>query len=54
MQQMTPKPINSVHDLYASLHKGGRPRQEWGIGLESEKLVIDAATGEAASYARIR
>jgi len=54
MQQVTSQPITSRDDLHASLRKGGRPREQWGIGLESEKLVIDAATGEAADYARIR
>jgi glutamate--cysteine ligase len=48
------KPIESRDDLLGSLRGGGRRREDWGIGLESEKLVLDAETGEAASYARIR
>ncbi len=34
--------------------RGARPREEWGIGLETEKLVVDRATGEAVPYERIR
>jgi glutamate--cysteine ligase len=48
------KRIDSLHELHSVLRKGGRPREQWGIGLESEKLVLDAVTGEAAGYTRIR
>lgn len=48
------QPINSRDDLLGSLRGGGRPREDWGIGLESEKLVLDAKSGEAASYSQIR
>jgi glutamate--cysteine ligase len=34
--------------------RGARPRDEWGIGLETEKLVVDRVTGEAVPYERIR
>ncbi len=34
--------------------RGARPRDEWGVGLETEKLVVDRAIGTAASYERIR
>lgn len=46
--------INSREDLLDNLRRGARPRNQWGIGLETEKLVLDAETGEAADYARIR
>ncbi|WP_020674747.1 glutamate--cysteine ligase [Geopsychrobacter electrodiphilus] len=46
--------ISSRDDLLAYLRSGARPREDWGIGLETEKLVIDAGTGEAASYGQIR
>jgi glutamate--cysteine ligase len=46
--------ISSRDDLLAWLRSGSRPRQDWGIGLETEKLVLDAETGEAASYAQVR
>jgi glutamate--cysteine ligase len=45
--------ITRPEQLVEYLASGGRPRQRWGIGAESEKLVIDAQTGEAADYARI-
>jgi glutamate--cysteine ligase len=48
------QPITSRDDLLGRLRGGGRPREDWGIGLESEKLVLDAETGEAASYSQIR
>lgn len=47
-------PINAREDLLEALRGGGKPRKDWGIGLESEKLLVDAETGEAASYPRIR
>jgi glutamate--cysteine ligase len=47
------QPIESVNDLIAYLRDGARPPDEWGVGAEVEKLVIDAQTGEAPSYARI-
>ena len=39
--------------MRAFLAAGARPRQQWGVGAEMEKLVVDAETGEAASYQRI-
>ncbi len=48
------QPIASKDDLLRCLSEGSRPRESWGIGLETEKLVLDAETGEAASYERIR
>lgn len=48
------QPIVSRQQLSDFLLRGARPRQDWGVGLETEKLVIDRQTGEAASYERIR
>jgi glutamate--cysteine ligase len=45
--------ITRPEQLVDYLAAGGRPRQRWGIGAESEKLVIDAQTGDAADYPRI-
>ncbi|MCM2264243.1 MAG: glutamate-cysteine ligase family protein [Desulfuromonadales bacterium] len=39
-----------LHDFLAA---GAKPRDQWGVGIELEKLVIDAATGAAADYTRI-
>lgn len=46
-------PVTDKAQLFAFLAAGGKPRAQWGVGVELEKLVIDAATGEAAGYARI-
>ncbi len=47
------QPITRFGELREFLLGGARPRQQWGIGAEMEKLVIDAETGEAASFQRI-
>jgi glutamate--cysteine ligase len=47
------QPITGLHQLHASLLAGARPRLQWGVGAEMEKLVVDAETCEAASYQRI-
>jgi len=46
--------IDNRQQLVDFLLRGGRPRDEWGVGIETEKLVVDRDTGEAASYERIR
>ena len=46
--------IDNHQQLSEFLTRGARPRKEWGIGLETEKLVVDRKTGEAVSYERIR
>jgi len=46
-------PINSKNQLVDFLAAGARPVADWGIGAEMEKLVLDARTGEAASFSRI-
>jgi len=46
--------IDSRQQLSDFLVRGSRPRHDWGVGLETEKLVIDRQSGEAASYQRIR
>jgi len=45
--------ISQPQQLIDYLAAGGRPRPQWGIGAEAERLVVDAKTGEAADYARI-
>ncbi|NIQ96335.1 MAG: gamma-glutamylcysteine synthetase, partial [Desulfuromonadales bacterium] len=42
------RPVTNRHQLRDYLLSGARPREQWGIGAESEKIVIDARTGEAA------
>ncbi|WP_321366915.1 glutamate-cysteine ligase family protein [uncultured Desulfuromusa sp.] len=46
--------ITNPQQLTAFLLRGARPKSEWGVGLETEKLVVDRHTGEAVSYERIR
>lgn len=46
--------IENRQQLIDFLARGARPRQTWGVGLETEKLVVDRTTGEAVSYERIR
>ncbi len=48
------QPVENHQQLIDFLARGARPRQDWGVGLETEKLVIDRQTGEAAGYERIR
>lgn len=49
-----PELITSHQQLLDFVLRGARQRDDWGIGLETEKLVVDRFTGEAASYQRIR
>jgi len=46
--------ITNQQQLTDFLLRGARPQSEWGVGLETEKLVVDRHTGEAVSYERIR
>ncbi len=48
------QPVETLQQLSDFLSRGARPRADWGVGLETEKLVIDRLTGEAAGYERIR
>jgi len=43
-------PITNRQQLVDYLAAGERPPSEWGIGLETEKLVVDRHSGEAATY----
>jgi glutamate--cysteine ligase len=47
------EPIASTRDLVDYLARRAKPAVRWGIGAESEKLVVDAETGEAAPFFRI-
>ena len=47
------QPIDNQQQLIDFLLRGARPKAEWGVGLETEKLVVDRQTGEAAEYRRI-
>ena len=43
--------VRNIDDLEATFHTGAKPRESWRIGVEYEKPVVDAATGEAVPYA---
>ncbi len=45
--------IDNKQQLIDFLLRGARPKEEWGVGLETEKLVVDRYTGEAVGYAQI-
>lgn len=47
------KPITSKDQLLDFFRRGNRPVEQWGIGAEMEKLIVDAETGEAADFQRI-
>jgi len=47
------EPLTDYRQLIEYLARGARPRAEWGVGAETEKLVIDEQTGEAAGFDRI-
>jgi len=42
--------VRSIDDLEAYFHAGSKPREAWRIGVEYEKPVVNAATGEAVPY----
>ncbi len=46
--------LEQPRQLLDFLLRGARPREDWGVGIETEKLVVDRQTGEAAGYERIR
>ncbi|MCF6265821.1 MAG: glutamate-cysteine ligase family protein [Desulfuromusa sp.] len=46
--------VDNQQQLIDFLLRGARPKEEWGVGLETEKLVVDRYTGEAVGYERIR
>lgn len=42
--------VRNIDDLEATFHAGAKPRDTWRIGVEYEKPVVDARTGEAVPY----
>jgi len=43
-------PIERVDQLVEQFHAAAKPRAEWKIGTEYEKLAVDASTGRAAPF----
>jgi len=44
-------PIERTEQLVEQFHAAAKPRADWKIGTEYEKLAVDAATGRAVSFA---
>ncbi|MBI5505496.1 MAG: glutamate--cysteine ligase [Deltaproteobacteria bacterium] len=42
--------VQSVDDLESYFHAGSKNRDAWRVGVEYEKPVVDATTGESARY----
>jgi glutamate--cysteine ligase len=42
--------ISGIDELEATFHAGAKPRDAWKIGVEYEKPVVDARSGEAVPY----
>jgi glutamate--cysteine ligase len=43
-------PIRKKEELEAFFHEGGKPRAQWRVGTEYEKVGIDRTTGKAIPY----
>src|SRR5262245_3043567 len=43
-------PIERIEQLVAQFHEAAKPRTDWKIGTEWEKLAVDARTGKAAPF----
>lgn len=43
-------PIRKKEELEAFFHEGGKPREQWRVGTEYEKVGIDRNTGKAIPY----
>jgi glutamate--cysteine ligase len=43
-------PIRKKEELEAFFHEGGKPREQWRVGTEYEKIGIDRSTGKAIPY----
>jgi glutamate--cysteine ligase len=47
------QPISCHDDLVTYLLRNIRPSEQWGIGVEVEKLVVDRPTGTAVNFSRV-
>jgi len=46
--------IESIEQLVEQFHRAGKPRDEWRIGTEYEKVAVERATGRAAPFSGAR
>ena len=44
------RPLESTADLEGYFDRGSRPREEWGVGIEYERLGVFADSGRAIPY----
>src|SRR5258708_2926342 len=44
-------PIEHVDQLVEQFHTAAKPRADWRIGTEYEKLAVDRTTGQAVPFA---
>src|SRR5688500_20251069 len=42
--------IEKNYELEAYFHNAGKPREQWRVGTECEKVGIDRSTGKAIPY----
>ncbi len=47
------QPISCHDELVNYLLRNIKPPEQWGIGIEVEKLVVDTQTGEAAGFSKV-
>lgn len=47
------QPVRQFSDLLDYLLRKTRPQEQWGVGIEVEKLVVDQRSGEAAGFDQI-
>jgi glutamate--cysteine ligase len=47
------QPVSCQDELANYLLRNIRPPEQWGIGIEVEKLVVDRHTGEAANFSHV-
>src|SRR5262249_35526996 len=50
MMNDTERPLSSPRDLEDYFDQGSRPREEWGVGIEYERLGVFADTGRVIPY----
>jgi len=43
-------PIQRIDQLVEEFHRAGKPRDEWTIGTEYEKLAVEPSTGRAVGF----
>ncbi len=43
-------PVDTKEDLIRYFESGAKPREQWRVGTEYEKIAVDAATGTAVPY----